>query len=72
MMQKKNLLISFGLNVLFLTLYFAFGQIRYGTLDDYFMSSILTGAYGSEYDIHLYFVNAVYGYINWSRMSRRG
>lgn len=62
MNQKKDVVAALSLNVLFLLLYFAFGQVRYGSLDDYFMSSILTGAYGSEYDAHLYFVNSAYGY----------
>jgi len=26
------------------------------------MSAVLTGAYGGEYDVHMYFVNVVYGY----------
>ncbi len=38
------------------------GQVKHGSLDDYFMSSVLTGAYGGEYDVHMYFVNAAYGY----------
>ena len=26
------------------------------------MSAVLTGAYGGEYDVHMYFINVVYGY----------
>ena len=33
---------------------------RYESCDDYFMHSVLTGAYGGVYDFHLYFVNAAY------------
>lgn len=62
MTRKSPLFYAVGVNTLFLLLYFAFGQVRYESLDDYFMSSILTGAYGSEYDVHLYFVNSAYGY----------
>jgi len=51
------------LNCLFLTGYFVFGIVRYGSLDDYFMSAVLTGAYGSTYDVHLYFINAIFGYM---------
>ena len=61
MMFKKKLLLALLINLLFLSLYFAFGQVRFGSLDDYFMSSVLTGAYGSAYDIHTCFVNAAYG-----------
>lgn len=62
MIRKSPLFYALCVNFLFLLLYFAFGQIRHGSLDDYFMSSVLTGAYGSKYDVHLYFVNSVYGY----------
>ena len=58
---KNPLLLALLINLLFLSLYFVFGQVRFGSLDDYFMSSVLTGAYGSAYDIHTYFVNAAYG-----------
>ena len=33
---------------------------RYESCDDYFMHSVLTGAYGGTFDLHLYFVNAAY------------
>lgn len=62
MLRKNKLFIALCLNLFFLSIYFAFGQIRHGSLDDYFMSSVLTGAYGSKYDAHLYFVNSAYGY----------
>lgn len=35
---------------------------KYESLDDYFMHSVLSGAYGGNYDVHLYFINAIYGY----------
>lgn len=53
---------AFFLNALFFALYLAFGVVAHGSLDDYFMSSVLTGAYGSEYDVHMYFINSAYGY----------
>lgn len=62
MIRKNPLFLALGLNILFLLLYIAFGQVRHGSLDDYFMSSVLTGAYGGEYDVHMYFVNSAYGY----------
>ena len=61
MIFKKPFPLAFIINLVFLLLYLAFGQVRHGSLDDYFMSSVLTGAYGSAYDIHTYFVNAAYG-----------
>lgn len=63
--KKNSLLWAIFFNILFLLPYLAFGQIRHGSLDDYFMSSVLTGAYGSTYNVHLYFINAVYGYFLW-------
>lgn len=62
-MPVKNLaFLSFFLNFFFLFVYLAFGQVRLGSLDDYFMSGVLTGAYGSAYDVHMFFVNSAYGY----------
>lgn len=62
MMFKKPFFLALYLNIFFFLLYFVFGQVRHGSLDDYFMSSVLTGAYGGEYDVHMYFVNVAYGY----------
>lgn len=62
MIRKSPLFLALGLNLFFLFLYLAFGQVRHGSLDDYFMSGVLTGAYGGEYDVHMYFVNSAYGY----------
>ena len=62
MMLKKTFPLALFLNLFFLLQYFAFGQIRQGSLDDYFMSGVLTGAYGSAYDVHMFFVNSAYGY----------
>lgn len=50
------------INLVFLALYVVLGNCSFSSCDDFFMSAILTGAYGGEYDVHLYFVNAVYGY----------
>ena len=60
---EKDLSIAIVLNfVLVLLSIFVCGE-HYSSLDDYFMHSVLTGAYGSEYDVHTYFVNAMYGYL---------
>ncbi len=50
------------LNLLFLLLCLGIGGIRVGSLDDYFMSAIITGAYGGEFDPHILFVNGAYAY----------
>ena len=62
MLRRSPLFLALLLNLFFLALYFAFGIIRHGSLDDYFMSSVLTGAYGGTYDVHTYFVGSAYGY----------
>ena len=62
MLRRSPLFLALLLNLFFLALYFAFGIVRHGSLDDYFMSSVLTGAYGGAYDIHTYFVGSAYGY----------
>ncbi len=62
MVKKTLILPAIGLNIVFMAIYLIFGQLQFGSLDDYFMSGILTGAYGSTYDVHMYFVNSAYGY----------
>ena len=59
---ESPLLVAFCMNAVVLVTALLLGNGKYSSLDDYFMSSVLTGAYGGEYDVHLYFVNVVYGY----------
>lgn len=51
-----------AINLFFLILCLIFGELRYGAMDDYFMAAVLTGAHGTDYNVHMYFVNAIYGY----------
>lgn len=46
----------------FLLLCLLFGNLRFEAIDDFFMAAQLSGAIGSDYDPHLIFVNAIYGY----------
>ena len=62
MLFRSPFAVALLINVLVFLLYPAFGVLAYGSLDDYFMSSVLTGAYGSDYNVHMYFVNSAYGY----------
>jgi len=62
MINRKALFYSLGINIFFLMLCLVFGNLRFGANDDCFMAGILTGAYGDEYNVHLTFVNALYGY----------
>lgn len=62
MICKKALIYTFSINIFFLALCLVFGKLRFGALDDYFMSGILSGMYGEGFNVHLTFVNALYGY----------
>lgn len=59
---KRALIYSFAINLFFLALCLIFGDLKFGAIDDYFMASRLTGALGTDYNPHLIFVNAIYGY----------
>ena len=59
---KRALIYSFAINLFFLALCLVFGDVKFGAIDDYFMAARLTGALGTDYNPHLIFVNALYGY----------
>ena len=59
---KRALTFSLVINLFFLALCLIFGDLKFGAVDDYFMAARLTGALGSDYNPHLIFVNAIYGY----------
>lgn len=61
--KERPLATSIALNVVFFLLFLSMGEWHFGSLDDFFMSSVLVGAYGGQYDVHTYFVNAAYGYV---------
>lgn len=61
-MIRRNLAIALCINLFFLALCLIFGDLKYGAVDDYFMAAVLTGAHGTDYNPHLLFVNALYGY----------
>ena len=60
---KRALTYSFAINLFFLALCLIFGDLKFGAIDDYFMAARLTGALGTDYNPHLIFVNAIYGYV---------
>ena len=66
LVKNKCILSQFGvalcINVFFIAVFAVLGVFRYGALDDYFMSTMLTGAYGYEFDPHLVFVNGALAY----------
>lgn len=59
---KRTLAYSLAINLFFLALCLIFGDLKFGAVDDYFMAARLTGALGTDYNPHLIFVNAIYGY----------
>lgn len=59
---KRTLAYSVVINLFFLGLCLIFGDLKFGAVDDYFMAARLTGALGTDYNPHLIFVNAIYGY----------
>ena len=59
---KRALAYSVAINLFFLALCLIFGDLKFGAIDDYFMAARLTGALGTDYNPHLIFVNAIYGY----------
>ena len=61
-MSKRAALISLVINLYFLCLCIIFGDLRFAAIDDIFMSGILSGIYGNGYNVHLTFVNSLYGY----------
>lgn len=61
-LKDHPFLCSMALNVMFFGLYFYLGEWKFGSLDDFFMSSVLVGAYGGQFNPHLYFINAIYAY----------
>ena len=60
--DKKNVLIAFAINAIFLLLVIMFCDMKYEVSDDFIVDSILSGAYGNGYDEHLLFSNILYGY----------
>ena len=62
MSLKRALAYSVAINLFFLALCLIFGDLKFGAIDDYFMAARLTGALGTDYNPHLIFVNAIYGY----------
>ena len=59
---KRAITYSVAINLFFLALCLIFGDLKFGAIDDYFMAAKLTGALGTDYNPHLIFVNAIYGY----------
>lgn len=58
----SNIAIALIINLFFLIICITCADLHFGVMDDYFMAAILSGAHGTTYNPHLYFVNAIYGY----------
>lgn len=62
MSNKRALITSLLINFFLLGLCLIFGNLTFGATDDYFMARLLEGVYGDDYNVHLTFVNVLYGY----------
>lgn len=60
--MQRRFVAALCLNLLFLLLCLGMGGVHFGSLDDFFMSAVVTGAYGGEFDPHTLFVNGVYAF----------
>ncbi|WP_434309631.1 hypothetical protein [Hominifimenecus sp. rT4P-3] len=60
---SRNLRFAFVLNLIVLGLAVSFGQIKYEVSDDFIMAGILSGAFGTEPDPHMLFINVIWGYM---------
>ena len=69
MFFRRPIFGSLAINAFTLILFLLFGVVRYGALDDYFMATVLNGAYGSEFDPHLVFVNVLIAYLLYPLIS---
>ncbi|OWV14356.1 hypothetical protein [Fibrobacter sp. UWB5] len=61
--SKHSLFLAVIINVFFIFITHFFGVIMFGISDDYAMSRILEGVYGDDYNVHMTFINVVYGYV---------
>ena len=67
MKEDRNhdcIIAALAVNVFYLIVCFAFcGKPYFGAVDDYFMARTLEGVFGDSYNVHLTFVNVLYGYL---------
>ena len=61
--NKRVVSIALAVNVFYLAVCLFWGNFSYfGVADDYFMARTLEGVFGDSYNVHLTFVNVLYGY----------
>lgn len=63
-LKYSDTIATFTINLFTLLVCMLWGEKFYlGVFDDYFMARILEGAYGDSYNVHMVFVNVLYGYV---------
>lgn len=60
--EHRPFVAALCLNLVFFVVCLGIGGVHFGSMDDYFMSAVVTGAYGGEFDAHTLFVNGAYAY----------
>lgn len=60
---KSDILTAVLLNLLFLASVLVLCDVKYEVSDDFIMSAIISGAYGSSPNRHLIFINILWGYL---------
>ena len=59
----RPVVVAYGVNIFFLLICLLCGEkFFFSVSDDYFMARILEGGYGDSYNVHMAFVNVLYGY----------
>lgn len=62
--NTRFILIALAVNIFYLTVCLVFGNHSFfAVADDYFMARTLEGVFGDGYNVHLTFVNVLYGYL---------
>lgn len=58
------IILALAINFFYLMVCFSFcGKVYFGAIDDYFMARTLEGVFSNDYNVHMTFINVIYGYI---------
>lgn len=63
--SKSVILQALIINLIFFVLAILFCEQKYEVSDDFVMETLLSGAYGTNINPHMMFINTIYGYLLW-------